>query len=420
MVKSITRKSAPQNIQLLETTLGAPSNVDREAGVIRGVKILGRTSKNGREYTDSALREAAELYEGIGVMFAHPPKGTPNLERHFAEKFGELRDCKPGQDGVYGDLHYLKSHALAESVCESAERFPKQFGLSHNAQGREIMRGGKRFVESVVSVRSVDIVTRPATNSGLFESEQPMAKTIREITESLKKNHPRRGLLLEMMDAEFGDAAVADMPVEVPAEASADEQAEMAIETVVLAVMRDDSLDNKAKLARLAEILDAKDMLKGEASASGGGEGGGEVEKKEPEGSMSESEDDKKKTAGKNTDPRVTKLLEEVTDLKKTVGSLSGENAELKLDKHVRGLLESANREVTDVRVKSLKALKEDKERKELIETWDEMPDPALDTTRRTRPASSPSALVESEQGYPKDRKSFVGSVKKGGMVRSV
>src|SRR5690606_32058205 len=53
--------------RLLETTYSGVLRVDRAAGVIRGVKILGTTSRNGRTYTDAALEQAAKLYEGLGV-----------------------------------------------------------------------------------------------------------------------------------------------------------------------------------------------------------------------------------------------------------------------------------------------------------------------------------------------------------------
>lgn len=38
--------------------------VDRDAGVIRGVKLLGLNSRNGRRYREGALVEAIGLYEG--------------------------------------------------------------------------------------------------------------------------------------------------------------------------------------------------------------------------------------------------------------------------------------------------------------------------------------------------------------------
>ncbi len=44
--------------RLLETSIGESAvRVDREAGVIPGVKILGKISKNGREYSDAAMSD---------------------------------------------------------------------------------------------------------------------------------------------------------------------------------------------------------------------------------------------------------------------------------------------------------------------------------------------------------------------------
>ena len=81
--------------------------------------------------------------------------------------------------GVYGDLHYLKSHPQAELVAEAAERNPNRIGLSHHAEGTVRMDGSRVIFETVERVHSVDLVQTPATNAGLFESKgKPM--TIRE------------------------------------------------------------------------------------------------------------------------------------------------------------------------------------------------------------------------------------------------
>ena len=154
---------------LLERVLAAPGRVDRAAGIIYGVKALGRKSKNNREYSDQALREAVRFYEGIAVRINHPDKNKPGADRQFHEHFGCLRNAVL-RDGVFADLHFLPSHGQANVVCEAAERMPHTFGLSHNAEGRTTTRGGKTIVESILSVRSVDIVCNPATTSGLFES----------------------------------------------------------------------------------------------------------------------------------------------------------------------------------------------------------------------------------------------------------
>src|SRR5690606_30452994 len=109
--------------------------VDRDNRVIRGVKILGRTSRNGYEYSDRALREAAALYEGVTVNVNHPPREKPTQERGFNEGIGVLRGVSADSDGVRGDLHYFEAHADTPLMLERAEKHPNTFGLSHNADG---------------------------------------------------------------------------------------------------------------------------------------------------------------------------------------------------------------------------------------------------------------------------------------------
>ena len=51
---------------------GVSMRVDRQAGVIRGVKVLGLESRNGRTYLPEALAQAAQLYEDAKVNVNHP------------------------------------------------------------------------------------------------------------------------------------------------------------------------------------------------------------------------------------------------------------------------------------------------------------------------------------------------------------
>lgn len=146
--------------------------IDHANGIIRGVKILGKVSKNGREYSEAAMKQAVGLYEGTRVNFDHPDKATPNASRSVKDWIGELRNVSKKGDGVYGDLHLIKSHPHAAAVMEAAEKFPTKFGLSHNAVGPTRRDGNKTIVEGLQSVRSVDLVQNPATNNSLFESVQ--------------------------------------------------------------------------------------------------------------------------------------------------------------------------------------------------------------------------------------------------------
>jgi len=250
--------------------------IHSEQGVIEGVRVLGRESKNGRTYSDKALREAASFYEGVEVNIDHPGnkrRSSATMERGLAEGFGELRNISTRDDGVYADLHYLKSHPMAPQIVERAERFPTKVGLSHNAEGDVRTKGGRTVVEGIRRVISVDVVSRPATNESLFESEdESMTRTtVRQIFERLL---PRRApsLLREIESS-------SDEPVDLPSEATADEEIKAAFRAMVMAVFDDDSLDAKATLQKIKEILRSQEkLLGGSAAADGNGAAADELE----------------------------------------------------------------------------------------------------------------------------------------------
>jgi len=144
--------------------------VDTTEGVIRGVKILGPRSRNGREYTPQAIRQAAALYEGVRVNLDHPGHHDPPGSRSLADRLGVLRNVKVQTTGVYGDLFLLTGHPLASMVMEAAAKMPGTLGLSHNAEGEIRTEGGRTIVETIAGVHSVDLVQNPATVAGLFEN----------------------------------------------------------------------------------------------------------------------------------------------------------------------------------------------------------------------------------------------------------
>jgi hypothetical protein len=164
--------SRSRNIELREHIDATGGKVDRANGVIRAVKVLGQISKNGREYSNEAMADAARLYEGTTVHVDHPTRDNPGRERGLNESVGVLRNSIVRGDAVFADLHLVRSHPMFEQLCERAEKFPSNFGLSHNASGVTSRKNGREFVERIEHVRSVDIVGRPATNAGLFESAQ--------------------------------------------------------------------------------------------------------------------------------------------------------------------------------------------------------------------------------------------------------
>lgn len=346
-------------MRLTEQTAIAPRRVDREAGLIEGVRILGPDSKNGRHYSPRAMSEAARLYEGAPVNVDHP--ATERKDRPLAEAFGWIRNVRQEPDGVYGDLHYLRSHPQAELVAEAAERNPNRIGLSHHAEGTVRMDGQRVIVETVERVHSVDLVQTPATNAGLFESEgKPM--TIREAAEMAGEG--------KVLAAE-GMGEYADKPMK---ENEMDYFAAMVSEVMAM------DADRSEKMKRLAAILKAQEMLNGNAEPAA-------PEMEEQEGSA----DEMKKAMAESLAPIMSKF-----------DALLESFASIKAEHDARRLLESSGREVTAERVAALLAVDAAK-RAAILESW-----PV--SQRGSRPAASPPAAVNVT--YPTDTRQFLAAIR--------
>ncbi len=177
---------------------GLAVTVDREKGLISGVKILGHHSKNGREYTAQALVRAVGLYEGKQVNVDHV---RPGESRSYRDRVGRLQNIKTQEDGLYGDLFVNPQHVLAEQLFWDAEHAPENVGLSHDVSGKVTHRNGKATVEAINVVRSVDLVADPATTVGLFEDIKTELKPEREsMSETTLKESTLEQLTAERPD----------------------------------------------------------------------------------------------------------------------------------------------------------------------------------------------------------------------------
>lgn len=143
--------------------------IDKENGVVSGVKILGVKSRNNRVYPLATLRDAAPLYENAKVNVNHPD-GSPTESRKYQDRVGSIKNVTLQENGLYGDFHFNPKHPLAEQMLWDAERAPENFGFSHNVEAVVRLENGAQVVDKIVRVRSVDLVADPATTSGLFES----------------------------------------------------------------------------------------------------------------------------------------------------------------------------------------------------------------------------------------------------------
>jgi len=292
-----TRRKTLARIELCEAVIdGKTHEVDRATGVIRRVKMLGRSSPNkhgrkdcdGTEYSDTALESAAKLMEGRKAYIDHPANRNAKAERSLRDLAGVYSNCTVEPDGVYGDLQGPPQSANFQLVADWAEHHPTAFGLSQNAFGTGRMKGRKQIIESIDKVRSIDIVCDPATTRGLYESrENAMAgKTILETLEELGISARAAKTLLEMDGFAGGDA-----PVETAAPAVAPEEEDAAthLARAVTAFMSDDTIDAGKKKKKINQILaildDASDAAPPtetlpEAAAEGEGEGEGKKEDK--------------------------------------------------------------------------------------------------------------------------------------------
>lgn len=248
--------------------------IDREAGIIRGVRVIGFESANKRRYPKPVLEAAVAKYEGADVNLDHK---VDSADRSIGEAWGTLTAVTVREDGVYADLPYLKTHPQTPMLLEMAERFPRNFGLSHVVEAEfDRDKEGWANVTKIHAVESVDVVRRPATNAGLFESRSGRSRRkIKDVLATLEGKHDGAKSLAKLLEDDmFAD--LQDTPVTVPAEGETEDPAAAlkdGVAELVQAII-DQDIQAADKLARIKKVLDA-----GEAPASpeptqpGGSEG---------------------------------------------------------------------------------------------------------------------------------------------------
>lgn len=160
--------------QSFESLAGVGAAVDKTSGVVRGVKVIGFESKNGRVYPPDLLKRSVHLYEGAKVFVDHTDDKTG---RKYQERFGTLKSARFVEGkGIHADHHFNPEHPLAKQYMWDAEHAPDAVGFSHKALLRfapKLDPQGRKVVEEIGQVLSVDLVAEPATTNGLFESQTP-------------------------------------------------------------------------------------------------------------------------------------------------------------------------------------------------------------------------------------------------------
>lgn len=171
------------SIRLQELHFQPELRIDRQGGRLKNVRVLGLESLNGRRYLAEAAARAIPLCEGKACFVDHR---TGNETRSLTQKWGWIEGVKQAKDGglVAESLCYLKNHPATPQIVELASRAPHQLGLSWDAMGTEQQGSNGTVIEAITDVFSIDLVSDPATNPGLFREayrrflEQRKARTM--------------------------------------------------------------------------------------------------------------------------------------------------------------------------------------------------------------------------------------------------
>lgn len=233
------------------------SKIDRVAGVIHDVKILGLYSRNHRRYPESTLINAAPLYENAKVNLNHPD-GSAHDVRKYQDRFGLIKNVRVRQgEGLFGDFHFNPKHALAEQFLWDAENSPENVGFSHNVEAVVANKDGHQIIEKIAAVRSVDLVADPATTCGLFEQHTPInSDTAAANNPSVPNNETDtagipdpNGIADAHVETDPGDEATILEPTAPEAEQSAQKIASLTGRVAVLERLLERTLesDNRAE-----------------------------------------------------------------------------------------------------------------------------------------------------------------------------
>jgi len=188
------------------------ARVERGERLIKNVTLCGKNSKNGRIYSEQALNDAVRLYEHAPFYFDHPTEAQLRERkgaRSVLDLAGEILNPRRVGDQVKGDLHILEREPTSSLAFALAEQMPHRAGMSHRGRGtvRPGAPGKADVVESLAEVFAVELVTDPATTTGLFESiTQGDDMDFKALTvAALKKERP--DLIEALIKADHPEAA---------------------------------------------------------------------------------------------------------------------------------------------------------------------------------------------------------------------
>jgi hypothetical protein len=150
--------------------------IDTEAGVIRGVSLITKGPALGHgvmidDKTLAQVKTAAEQYAGgLKVKLDHA-SGAGDI-------IGYIDTLRIDGDKLLGDMHLLQNSPHRDYILEIAQRIPDTFGLSIAFSGPSEKSADKlTTLQRCSEIYSVDLVSEPAANKGLFERKLKQLQT---------------------------------------------------------------------------------------------------------------------------------------------------------------------------------------------------------------------------------------------------
>lgn len=158
-MKTPIAKDLTESMQML-TRKSIDSN-----GVLCDVHLCGLTSDNGYTYKESALKEAVKLYEDVDVYSNHAAVKGPRKQE---DKIGFIKGSARFVEGKgnFGDIQFNTEHPTYKATKWWVENAPKKLGMSHIIGGD--FSEDENAVTKIKIVKSVDLVSTPATTAGMF------------------------------------------------------------------------------------------------------------------------------------------------------------------------------------------------------------------------------------------------------------
>jgi len=187
------------------------ANFDKKNMIVHNVVFLGPNSSRGYTYKEEAIQEALPLFEGATMYIDHQSEESVEKGdvRSVHELLGQAKNARVVGDKVRGDMHLVNTADIRNNIFPIMEHFKDQIGNSLAGFGEKVKENGKEVVVKITHVNSIDLVTRPGTTSGLFESRKKNSDknknggntkvTIEEILEALKDSKINEAVTAHIM-----------------------------------------------------------------------------------------------------------------------------------------------------------------------------------------------------------------------------